>query len=80
MWLPKFAKIKAPLTLHDVQLWYVIPDELLGSLGNVINRDVLTIGEALDATVHSCDDKPVNQGDVVVIQVAKVGATATETN
>lgn len=80
-WLPKYAKIKAPLTLHDVQLWCMIPDVLLGSLGNVTNRDVITIiGEVLEATAHSCNDKPVNQGDVVAIQVAKVRATATKTN
>lgn len=42
---------------------YVTPDVPLRSSGNVLNRDSITIGEALEATALSCGDKPVDQGD-----------------
>ncbi|KAK9984221.1 hypothetical protein SO802_033746 [Lithocarpus litseifolius] len=49
----------------------------LRSLGNVLNRDSITIGEALEATALSCGDKLVDQGDAVAIQAAEMRATGT---
>ncbi|XP_075640408.1 LOW QUALITY PROTEIN: late embryogenesis abundant protein D-34 [Castanea sativa] len=56
---------------------YVTPDVPLWSSGNVLNRDSITIGEALEATALSCGDKPVDQGDAVAIQAAEMRATGT---
>ncbi|XP_054820721.1 late embryogenesis abundant protein D-34-like [Prosopis cineraria] len=39
------------------------------------DRIKLTIGEALDATVHTVGDKPVEQSDAAAIQAAEMRAT-----
>lgn len=53
---------------------YVPPDVPLRYPGNVLNRDSTSIGEA---TTPSFDDKSVDQGDAVAIQVVEMRATGT---
>lgn len=43
--------------------------------GAALDRDSITIGEALEASVVSARDKPVDQSDAAAIQAAEVRAT-----
>lgn len=43
--------------------------------GSALERDAITIGEALEATAISAGDKPVDAGDAAAIQAAEVRAT-----
>ncbi|EXB39393.1 hypothetical protein L484_025090 [Morus notabilis] len=55
---------------------YVEPQVRARTLGGVLDRDAITIGEALEATALSVPDKPVDHlGDAAAIQAAEVRAT-----
>lgn len=45
------------------------------SPASVLNKDAVTIGEALEATALSAGDKPVDQSDAAAIQAAEIRAT-----
>ncbi|CAL2280833.1 unnamed protein product [Prunus armeniaca] len=47
----------------------------MGSPGGVLDRDAITIGEALEATALSAGDKPIDRSDAAVIQAAEMKAT-----
>lgn len=53
------------------------PDVPLKSAVGALNRDAITIGEALEASALSAGDKPVDQSDAAAIQVAEMRATGT---
>ncbi|BFG43138.1 hypothetical protein CerSpe_294120 [Prunus speciosa] len=54
---------------------YVEPLLPMGSPGGALDRDAITIGEALEATALSARDKPIDESDVVAIQAAEMKAT-----
>lgn len=45
------------------------------SPASVLNKDAITIGEALEAAALSAGDKPVDQSDAAAIQAAEIRAT-----
>ncbi|KAJ7972775.1 Late embryogenesis abundant protein D-34 [Quillaja saponaria] len=57
---------------------YVEPEVPINSPGRVLDRDSITIGEALEATALSAGDKPVKQTDAAAIQAAEVRATGSD--
>lgn len=51
---------------------YLEPQVRTSTPGKVLDRDAITIGEALEATALSVPDKPVDQGDAAAIQAAEM--------
>ncbi|CAK7346566.1 unnamed protein product [Dovyalis caffra] len=57
---------------------YIEPTVPMTSPGLALDRDAMTIGEALEATARSAaGDKPVDQSDAAAIQAAEMRATGT---
>ncbi|KAM7501352.1 hypothetical protein LguiB_000256 [Lonicera macranthoides] len=55
---------------------YIWPGPVrMTSPASVLNKDAITIGEALEATALSAGDKPVDQSDAAAIQAAEIRAT-----
>ncbi|XP_056158401.1 late embryogenesis abundant protein D-34-like [Syzygium oleosum] len=54
---------------------YVQPAVDTGKPGGALNRDAITIGEALEASALSAGDKPMEHSDAAAIQAAEVRAT-----
>ncbi|XP_008235307.1 PREDICTED: late embryogenesis abundant protein D-34-like [Prunus mume] len=54
---------------------YVEPPLPMGSPGGALDRDAITIGEALEATALSAGDKPIDKSDAAAIQAAEMKAT-----
>lgn len=55
---------------------YITPDPVqMRSPASALDRDAITIGEALEATALSTRDKPVEQSDAAAIQAAEVRDT-----
>lgn len=48
-----------------------------GTPGGALNREAITIGEALEASTLSAGDKPLEQSDTAAIQAAEVRATGS---
>ncbi|BBH10286.1 Seed maturation protein, partial [Prunus dulcis] len=46
-----------------------------GSPGGALDRDAITIGEALEATALSAGDEPIDKSDAAAIQAAEMKAT-----
>lgn len=53
---------------------YIEPQVPMRTPGAVLDRDSITIGEALEATALSLGDKPVDQSDAAAIQAAEMRA------
>ncbi|KAL6271615.1 hypothetical protein ACE6H2_028526 [Prunus campanulata] len=53
----------------------VEPPLPMGSPGGALDRDAITIGEALEATALSAGDKPIDESDAAAIQAAEMKAT-----
>lgn len=54
---------------------YVQPNVPMRSPGATLDKDSITIGEALEASAISAGDKPIDQSDAAAIQAAEVRAT-----
>ncbi|KAK3415806.1 hypothetical protein EUGRSUZ_H01465 [Eucalyptus grandis] len=56
---------------------YVQPAVDTGKPGGALDRNAITIGEALEASALSAGDKPLEQSDAAAIQAAEVRATGS---
>ncbi|XP_009370807.2 late embryogenesis abundant protein D-34-like [Pyrus x bretschneideri] len=54
---------------------YVEPPVPMASPGGALDRDAITIGEALEASALTAGDKPIEQSDAAAIQAAEMRAT-----
>lgn len=63
--------------MQQVVAQYAQPDVPARSQGAALDRDAVTIGEALEATALSVGEKPVDQSDAAAICAAEVRATGT---
>ncbi|XP_022991963.1 late embryogenesis abundant protein D-34-like [Cucurbita maxima] len=54
---------------------YVQPNVPMRTPGATLDKDSITIGEALEASAMSAGDKPIDQSDAAAIQAAEVRAT-----
>lgn len=61
--------------LLKVVAQYVEPPVPVASPGEALDRDEITIGEALEASDLSAGDKPIELSDAAAIQAAEMRAT-----
>ncbi|KAH1108176.1 hypothetical protein J1N35_011944 [Gossypium stocksii] len=65
-------------TIRNVQWTAPSPSPAAApTTGDVVDQSGITIGEALEATVLSVGDKPVDQGDAAAIRVAELRAASS---
>ncbi|KAJ8899320.1 hypothetical protein K2173_018294 [Erythroxylum novogranatense] len=64
-------------TVADQVVQYIEPKVTTTTPGRALDRDAITIGEALEATAFVGRDKPIDHSDAETIQVAEVRANGT---